>query len=734
MKKTFTIFLFFLSFTSFAGTVSIQIKDAENKQSISGAVVLIQYKQNLKPGILLPDANGNITINRDAEILSLTVKCIGFNDFVLKDEQLASVSEILLTRNTVNLKEVAITSDYMPTPVAQSAFKITVIDKSQLEQMAAVNVADVMNKLLQSKVSYDPAFGSALSMQGMDMKNVKVLMDGVPVIGRLNGNIDLTQLNLAGVDRIEIVEGPMSVAYGTDAIAGVINLVTQHNNKKTTVNTSAYYESIGTYNTDLNANVNAGKAAFKFSAGRNFFDGWNLIDTIRVLEWKPKEQYFGNAQVHYTLKKWKLAYQLNFLQEKITDKGSVTITPFSAYAFDSYYKTQRVSHVATADYYINAINKINTQIAYSTYVRRKETFYKDMVDLQQSELTTNDFRDTTRFNAWNSRAVWNHVKENSTINYQAGIEINIEQGVGKRINTDANAMEDYAGFVSAEYKPVQTVLLRPGVRYGYNTTYRAPLIPSLNIRYQGLKNQTLRFSYSRGFRAPGIKERYLDFVDFNHNIQGNTLLKAERSHNFQGSYTWLPNLHNVKYQTELKLFYNSVNNLITLAQFNSTSNLYTYVNIGHYSVQGVEWTQRLVFKNVEAGTGIAYTGSNSQNNDNLQHINYYWQTNSNISYRFKKINTLFSVFYKYNGKVPYYRLNSNNEFALLTGNSYQVLDASLLKEFWNTKIKLTAGVKNILNVTSVQQAASADAVHANDGPTSILPGRNYFLKLQYTFL
>ena len=53
------------------------------------------------------------------------------------------------------------------------------------------------------------------------------MIDDVAVIGRLNGNIDLSQINLNNVERIEIVEGPLSVEYGTDALAGTINLITK---------------------------------------------------------------------------------------------------------------------------------------------------------------------------------------------------------------------------------------------------------------------------------------------------------------------------------------------------------------------------------------------------------------------------------------------------------------------------------------------------------------------------
>ena len=103
----------------------------------------------------------------------------------------------------------------------------------------------------------------------------------------------------------------------------------------------------------------------------------------------------------------------------------------------------------------------------------------------------------------------------------------------KYIPTQAE-IGDYALFTSSEYKPINGLIIRPGLRYSYNTSYKSPLIPSLNLRYNR-NDWIFRTSYSSGFRAPSIKDLYFNFVDSNHDIQGNPNLTAETSHNFSFS-------------------------------------------------------------------------------------------------------------------------------------------------------------------------------------------------------
>jgi len=128
---------------------------------------------------------------------------------------------------TVDLRDVVVTAQYAPTDARSAVHPVRTLDRQTLDRRFAATAAEALAYDPALRISQDMVLGSALSLLGQDGQGVKVLVDGVPVIGRMNGNVDLGQLPLHRVERIEIVEGPLSVQYGTDALGGVVHLITK---------------------------------------------------------------------------------------------------------------------------------------------------------------------------------------------------------------------------------------------------------------------------------------------------------------------------------------------------------------------------------------------------------------------------------------------------------------------------------------------------------------------------
>jgi outer membrane receptor for ferrienterochelin and colicins len=220
-------------------------------------------------------------------------------------------------------------------------------------------------------------------MQGMSGENIKFLLDGVPIIGRMNGGIDLNQLNLNNVDHIEIIEGPMSVIYGSNALAGVINIITKENKvARIATNIDTYWENVGVYNFDAGLSLNKRKHVFALNGGRHFFDGFSLEDTSRSQTWKPKRQYFFDTYYIYSLPKTKLKLAGQYFNEKIQDKGGLQ-PPYYETAFDTYFYTFRYSARLEGSHQFNKTHFMNFIGSWSGYDRVKNTYFKDLTTLEE---------------------------------------------------------------------------------------------------------------------------------------------------------------------------------------------------------------------------------------------------------------------------------------------------------------------------------------------------------------
>lgn len=270
------------------------------------------------------------------------------------------------------MNEVVVTAQYAPQRVDQSIYKVKVINSRQIEQKAANNLNDLLSSELNIRVSQDGALGTSMSLQGLSGEHVKFLIDGVPVIGRMNGNIDISQLNLYNVDHIEVIEGPMSVVYGSNALAGVVNIITKENkNTRLSAFAKGYLESAGIYDFSLGASYKVKDHVVSFSGGRYFFDGYSDNDSLRSVRWKPKRQYFLDGYYLYSRPKFKIKVSSSWFDEKLQSKGNL-MPPYYETAFDSYFLTSRSTDKIEINQKIREYRYINLMASYSFYQRKKK--------------------------------------------------------------------------------------------------------------------------------------------------------------------------------------------------------------------------------------------------------------------------------------------------------------------------------------------------------------------------
>lgn len=745
MRKLLTSF--FLLYALFARTQNIQVLSAKDSLRVSFASLLIS-NESINYSKTAND-DGLIVLSHkfsDSALYQVTIQCFGFEKFSGKyyGYQLGRLGRIYLSPSQVKLDEVVITAQYEPTEAEKSVQKIRVIDKEKIQQMGAVNLRDVLTNQMNIRLQQDNILGSGMTMQGISGENVKILIDGVPVIGRLNGNIDLSQINMDNVERIELVEGPLSVQYGTNALAGTINVITKKGGgqKRVSAGVTGYYESIGTYNLNADAMVSHNRHNFQFSGGRNFFDGWKsgeqpfqlprvqLADSGRYRQWKPKEQYFATLAYQYAFRRTDIGLKSSWFDEVIRNRG-YPMAPYGETTFDDYYYTRRIDNSLSIRSRLSSNWKVNSLTAFNYYNRVKKTLYKDLTTLEEELSANSSDHDTSSFTLFMTRASFIRSSAQSRLNYELGYDLNYESALGRRVDKHLQYMGDYAVFATAEYKPIKNFVIKPGLRYAYNTVYTTPLIPSLNLRYIASDHHTIRASFARGFRAPSIKELYFYFYDINHNIIGNKDLRAEQSDNYSLSYNYNRDIKKCRVKFDVSMFYNSIFNLITLAQVNSVD--YSYINIGRFRTFGVQFSNSLNFKRLMLQTGFNYSARYNQLSAEygVPGYNYTPEVLGNLNYRFIKARLNLAVFYKYSGRLPGYAL-SNGEVIQTSINDYQIMDATLSWVTWKGKATLTLGCKNLFNVTNVTTIMAGGGAHSTSATSMPMgTGRNYFVKLAF---
>ncbi|MEZ4806758.1 MAG: TonB-dependent receptor [Flavobacteriales bacterium] len=723
---------------------SIVVVDATDGEPIPFAQVVVLRADSIPVAARMADAAGRLQLDASVPHMSgdrFRVVAMGFmTDTVARD---LGRTRIALQRSRQELGAAVVTGQYGPTLADQAVHKVRVIDQERLERLAANDLSDALRNELNIRLSQDNILGTSMSMQGLGGENVKILIDGVPVIGRQNGNVDLAQLDLNGIARVEVVEGPLSVNYGTNALAGTINLITKRSaSAAPELKLTAYAEQIGRLQVWGAGSKRWGRHNVNLNLGRDFFNGWNpgqkgipdlspsVADTTRFQQWKPREQYTARLNYRWNGPRWQLGYKAEAGSDVITNRG-LPRAPYYESAFDERYHTVRWDNAVFADRYWAGGRKVTVLAAHDRYARTRNTWARDLTDLGEELVVTDGMQDTSRFSLTNVRAVYANTADSARLRYEFGTDLNLETGSGDRIDEGrGSTIGDYALYTSVEYRPVRALVLRPGVRYAYNTVYGAPLVPSLNVRWQLDTAFTIRTGFASGFRAPSLKELYFYFVDVNHDIQGNEDLNAERSNNYSASLVWNKAVRAGAWRAEVGGFHNVIKDLITLAQVGST--LYSYVNIGDYRTSGGSIGAAWEGKRWSFSIGGSLTGRY----DDLARERaepYLWshEARASMDHTWKKHGISAQLFYKYQGELANYVVLDDGAVGRSTLQAFHMADASVTKTFRNGRIGITAGSKNLFDVQNLTAAAgSTVGVHSGNGTSvPMMTGRVWFLRL-----
>lgn len=646
------------------------------------------------------------------------------------------------------LEEVVITGQFEPQSARKSVYQVRTIHMEQFVQRGATRLQDVLNTQLNIRFSQDLALGgSNLSLQGLSGQNVKVLIDGMPVVGRqgTSNEVNINQINIQSIERIEIIEGPMSVVYGADALAGVINIITRKAEEdRLEVMAKIHEESVGR-EYGLNAGLHMQQAGVGYAKNRfhirgdfthNDFKGWKGSATGREMQWHPKKQYMGSLVTGYRNGPKSVHYRADVLFEDIYNPGQFQ----GGEALDQNYYTTRLMQQLQGNWNAGEKRVFNSAISYTVYERQTQSVIVNESNGTRSLSLGDGHQDITRFNGltWRTTGTW---KVTNNFSFQPGVDINLESGSGGRIKEGTQHIGDYAVFLSAEWKVATRLSLRPGIRSMYNTVYPAPpVIPSFNAKIDLNEKADVRLAYGRGFRAPSIRELYFDFFDASHAIEGNTDLQPEMSDSYNASWNYR-SMFLKRYRATLVVsaFYNHVSNMIGFGQKPGNSLITTYLNIERFKTTGFTVNQSVYTGQWEYAIGGGITGRYNRIREDFVSVpEFVWspEINGSVVYcsKDKKFNA--SLYYKFTGRTPFYQVvsdeNGNQLPQLAEIGSFHWADVTLSRQF-GKHFTLSGGVRNLFDVISVNNTGVTGGVHSSGGPRPIGNGRSYFINLTYSF-
>jgi len=661
-------------------------------------VVLYDLNDNFVKGDITNE-KGEVEFDID-EPHKIEISIVGYfkySDFILPGES----KTVPMFLDFVGVEEVVITGQYTAKKVDQSIFRIDVINSKTMQERGVTNLAEALSNEAGIRLSIDPSTGTSIQMQGMGGENIKYLIDGVPIVGRVDGNIDLSQINMENVDHIEIVQGPMSVVYGTSALAGVVNIITKQNTgAKNLLKINSYSDTKYNYNFGGFASFIRGKHGLSLSANRDMFQGIDVDLNVtsesakdRYMEFKPKRVFNSEAEYSFRNKNFQFKIKSQFMDlllKNYSNPNPILI------AYDADYFTTRSTNSLSVNNKISENLSFDAVGAYTYFVRKTDLISSDLVSLEKEVTGSN----STTFSNYMTRGSFAYARPASVLSYQFGWDINYENGKGDKI-ADGAEMGDFAAFASAQYLLSEKITLQPGFRYIYNTIYKAPLIPSINLHWELIKNLDFRVSYAKGFRAPSLKELYLDFKDSNHNLEGNKDLKAESTNSYNASISYEYQKNKNVLKIEPSFFFNSGKDVITLIVTDATSNSATNVNLGARQTFGGELnTSYLNYTGITLGFGFSriaekydYDGTNE-----FTPLVYYNNYSFTSKYNWRRYNMVFTANAKIYGETPSLAIDeATDDFYQVYTEAFADIEASVTKLLWKEKISLILGAKNLLN-------------------------------------
>tara|TARA_B100000029_G_scaffold84686_1_gene75334 strand:+ start:2858 stop:4975 length:2118 start_codon:yes stop_codon:yes gene_type:complete len=698
---------------SISNVVKGYVHDEESGNPIKN-VIFLSYPEN--EIITKSNIDGYFWVELNPEYKTVILSHIGYENKKISIEELKN--KIYLKKDVLYGDIVEITSSRKETRVSESPILTHIITSKELETTSGLDFYESIQTIVPN-VMFSPDYhGANLKIQGLDSEYVLILIDGDRIAGNTVGNIDFSKFNVNEIDRIEVLKGNASTLYGSNAIGGVINIITKPINNKNDLKINSSYGKFNTLKNSATLSLNLPIQEQSISSKTNFLlkssDGYKfeIPDTLRKRKFKD----------------YNISQSLKYQNEDL-----------SIELLGNYYKHDWYRFMTTFPYAQPEQNDRKQYESYSIKLKEKNhlskinghynfsyTFdqYKKYHVIDNDYSTNNDdlLYDWTKHSVEQISSILYLFK--NKINLTLGLDILKEFGESNDIIVDNNILllselgdlksktfNTNAIFIQTEYAASNQLNLFLGMRYTDHNQFDNQLTNQFTIRWNK-KNNNFRFNIGEGYRVPNIYELYYNWNHYDgFQIIGNQNLKPEKSLNASFSYQRLLNNYNFMFLVQR----NIINNMI--AEERDENGDFYYHNYDKTSINSIETNFGMTLNSINIELAYNFTRITDE-------IEY--KRLPNISEHMLNLN----IFKNFNNILISGNLNYYGEKTIIAPTSgietfipdyCQINVSTIFKNFLLKNTNFKIGINNLFDYKNF------------DDTTFQNPGLTYIMEISYKY-
>ena len=629
---------------------------------------------------------------------TLIVSSIGYQTKTIK---ISFNSNQKLTKNfslseNNSLDEIVISGTLRPITKSNSPVPVEVYSTSFFKKNPTPSIFESMQNVngVRPQLNCNVCNTGDIHINGLEGPYTFVLIDGMPIVSGLSTVYGLTGIPQALIERVEVVKGSASTLYGSEAVGGIINIITKRPSNSPKLTTDTFTSSWGEINTDVGLRY---KLSEKIESllGVNYFNYQNRIDN--------NEDGFTDLT---------LQHRISFFNKiNIERKNNKVFTIAGRYVYEDRWGGEMD--------WEKKYRGTNIKYGESIYTNRWETFGTYQLPTTENinfQFSANghyqdSFYGTDKYEAAQligfGQFVYNkRIKENH--NFLLGIAYRYTFYDDNTFATiDENGIKNKPSkthlpgiFLQDEINLNKQNKLLLGARWDYNSIHGNIFSPRINYKWNSKDNSDIfRVSIGNGFRVANVFTEDHAALTGAREVEFRGQLKPETSWNTNINYVKKINTENIFITFDTSIFYTYFNNRI-LPDYESDPNKIIYANLNGYSIsKGISFTSDILFTNgftMNIGATFMDVSVTENNIKTRQLLTETFSGVWSISYKF---DTNFTLDYTGNlygpMRLPLLGVNDNRaEFSPW----FSIQNIQLTKKFSNSW-EVYGGIKNLLNFT-----------------------------------